>query len=323
MLHLIAAGGLSWKPVWDIFSKPDNVPIVIMLGLMGFVTYWAFSMAFKNDRLKEESGDPKRDLFYPPEEAKFPVRIHVWPWLLRAEFLCAIFMMAVMILWSVALDAPLEDPANSSITPNPSKAPWYFLGLQEMLVYFDPWIAGVVMPGLIVVGLMAIPYIDVNPKGNGYYTWKERRFAISVFVFGFHVIWTSLIIIGTVMRGPGWIWFWPGQEWDHHAIVSSTNIDLPQYFLGDFFVTKDPYGVVQWSHMAVGSLAIVGYFALGMLLPYLYLKKKNSPTLARMGLPRYLVTAFLAVSMLSLPAKMLLRVVFNIKYVLVTPFFNI
>jgi len=72
---------------------------------------------------------------------------------------------------------------------NPAKAPWYFLGLQEMLVYFDPWIAGVIMPTLIIVGLMVIPYIDANPLGNGYYTYKQRKFAIWTFLFGFIGLW--------------------------------------------------------------------------------------------------------------------------------------
>ena len=82
------------------------------------------------------------------------------------------------MVWSITLNAPLEEPANPNLTMNPSKAPWYFLGLQEMLVYFDPWIAGVVMPTLIIVGLMVIPYIDTNPLGSGYYTWKQRKFSI-------------------------------------------------------------------------------------------------------------------------------------------------
>ena len=94
---------------------------------------------------------------------------------------------------------------------NPAKAPWYFLGLQEMLVYFDPWIAGVVMPTLIVVGLMIIPYVDTNPLGSGYYTWKQRKFSILTFCFGFLFLWVLMVIVGTFIRGPGWMWFWPGQ----------------------------------------------------------------------------------------------------------------
>src|SRR2546430_12177500 len=101
------------------------------------------------------------------------------------------------VLWSTTCSAPLKDRANPNLTMNPAKAPWYFLGLQEMLVYFDPWIAGVVMPTLIIIGLMVIPYIDTNPLGGGYYTWKQRKFSIGTFLFGFIVLWVSMIIIGT------------------------------------------------------------------------------------------------------------------------------
>ena len=113
---------------------------------------------------------------------------------------------------------------------NPAKAPWYFLGLQEMLVYFDPWIAGVVMPTLIIIGLMVIPYIDTNPLGSGYYTWKQRKFAIGTFLFGFIILWVAMIIIGTFIRGPGWQWFWPGQTWDHNRLIYEVNRDLPDLF---------------------------------------------------------------------------------------------
>ena len=115
----------------------------------------------------------------------------------------------VLIVWSILLKAPLEQPANRAVTPNPSKAPWYFLGLQEMLVYFDPWLAGVVLPSLIIVGLIAIPYIDKNPKGNGYYTFAERKVEITMFLFGFVILWSSLIVLGTFLRGPNWNFFGP------------------------------------------------------------------------------------------------------------------
>ena len=96
-------------------------------------------------------------------------KVHTWPYLVRLEMLVGTAIMAFMTIWSIVVDAPLEEPANPTKTPNPSKAPWYFLGLQEILVYFDPWFAGVVLPALIIVGLMVIPYVDINPKGNGYY----------------------------------------------------------------------------------------------------------------------------------------------------------
>src|SRR5436190_1854487 len=95
-------------------------------------------------------------------------------------------------LWTIA-SAPDNVPIVAMI---PSKPPWYFLGLQEMLVYFDPWISGVVMPSLLVIGLMAFPYVDSNPLGNGYYTLKQRRFEIGMFAWGFFM-WIILIFIGT------------------------------------------------------------------------------------------------------------------------------
>src|SRR5215468_3825222 len=193
-----------------------------------------------------------------PEDDK----IHTWPHLVRGEFLMALFVVVVLTLWSITIDAPLEEPANPTRTPNPSKAPWYFLGLQEMLVYFDPWNAGVVLPSLIIVGLMVIPYIDINPKGNGYYCFKDRKFAISVFLFGFLIMWISLIIIGTFIRGPGWYLFLPGQYWDVHKTVAITNVNFAQKFFG----IQDP-GLSA----AIGAACI--FFWLGVL-PMIYWKAR-------------------------------------------------
>ena len=132
----------------------------------------------------------------------------------------------VLTIWALTINTPLE-PSDPTRTPILRKAPWYFLGLQEMLVFFDPWYAGVVLPSFIIVGLMLIPYLDINPKGNGYYTFKERKFEILTFFVGFQMLWVSFIIIGTFFRGPGWNWFWPGQVWDPHLVESLTNVDLP------------------------------------------------------------------------------------------------
>ena len=120
-------------------------------------------------------------------ERKLPVddKIHTWPHLVRMEFLVTLFVLVALTVWALTVDAPLEEPANPTRTPNPSKAPWYFLGLQEMLVYFDPWHAGVVLPSLIIVGLMVIPYIDINPRGNGYYCFKDRKWEILRFFWAF------------------------------------------------------------------------------------------------------------------------------------------
>lgn len=241
-------------------------------------------------------------------------KIHTWPHLVRMEFLVALFVLVVLSLWSLGIDAPLEEPANPTRTPNPSKAPWYFLGLQEMLVYFDPWLAGVVLPTLIIIGLMVIPFIDINPEGNGYYCFKARKYEILTFFFGFHILWVSMIIIGTFFRGPGWNLFWPWQRWDPHKVVALTNVDLP-YLLG--------FRDYIWSAVC-GVLVVVGYFAVSLAGFYiLALRIKGKDFLERWGMVRFLITALLFVTMLSLPAKMFLRLAFNVKYILVTPWFNI
>ena len=258
--------------------------------------------------VKGESLAKEKDLQVSEDE------LQTWPYLLRKEFLAAIIVMIILMVWSIALDAPLEEPSSPSLTPNPAKAPWYFLGLQEMLVYFDPWIAGVVFPSLIVMGLMVIPYVDMNPKGNGYYTLKERKFAILTFCFGFHVLWILLIIVGVFMRGPGWLWFWPWEEWDSHRIVAETNYDLTMFVGID---SKSLLGSI------IGGGIVSIYFFLGMTVPYLLMKMKNSPTLEKLGIIRYSIVAFLFLSMLGLPIKMVLKLVFSLKYIWVTPWFNI
>src|SRR5882724_9444434 len=241
-------------------------------------------------------------------------KVHTWPHLVRNEFLISIGIILLLIVWSLLVDAPLEEPANPTRTPNPSKAPWYFLGLQEMLVYFDPWNAGVVLPSLIIVGLMVIPYIDINPKGNGYYCFKDRKWELLTFFFGFHILWITMIIIGTFFRGPGWNLFWPWQKWDPHKVVALTNVDLP-YLVG--------FRDYLWS--AVFSLVMIGgYFVAAISGFYLFvLKIKGKEFLERWGMVRFSITAALIALMFSLPAKMALRLLFNVKYVLVTPWINI
>ena len=205
-----------------IVTKPDNVPIVGLIFLLGFFTWFSMREAVLNDE-RIAKGEP------PIEKARVRPRVGLArPRLHRADLL--ILCTVVLIVWAILLKAPLEQPANRAVTPNPSKAPWYFLGLQEMLVYFDPWMAGVVLPSLIIVGLMAIPYIDNNPKGNGYYTFAERKFEITMFLFGFLVLWSSLIVLGTFLRGPNWNFFGPFEYWDPHKLEALNNVNLSEYF---------------------------------------------------------------------------------------------
>jgi hypothetical protein len=237
-----------------------------------------------------------------------PDKVHTWPYLVRLEMLVGTFVMTIMTIWSIVVDAPLEEPANPTKTPNPSKAPWYFLGLQEVLVYFDPWFAGVVLPGLIIVGLMVIPYVDINPKGNGYYCFRDRWFAISTFLFGFLVMWILLIIMGTFIRGPGWYLFLPGEYWDVHKTVAITNVDLPYKF-----------GITDPTMAMLFGMGATVVFLFAIPAAYWKARSKKSAVLQQLGPVRYWITAFLFMTMMGTCMKVFLRLVFNVKYIFVGP----
>jgi menaquinol-cytochrome c reductase cytochrome b/c subunit len=148
----------------------------------------------------------------PPEgiqrtEARQEDKVNVWPHLLNREAVAAFGMFAFVTVFSFFVNAPLLALANSNLTPNPSKAPWYFLGLQELLRYFHPMVAGVTIPGIGLVLLMAAPYLDKNPSMRP----ENRKLAILLFTT-FIMFWAVLVIIGSFFRGPGFNWIWPWSE---------------------------------------------------------------------------------------------------------------
>jgi len=320
LIGVLAALGLAIfnNHFRDISTKPDNVPIFIMVFSVGFFTWLSFRQAVVNDK-RLAAGQP------PIEKETSDKKVYVWPDLVYVEFLATIVAGVALLVWSLCLHAPLEEAATPAWTPNPSKAPWYFLGLQEMLVYYDPWLAGVVFPSLIIVGLMAIPYIDKNPKGSGYYTFNERKFAIIPFLFGFLILWVTLIFLGTFLRGPGWNFFGPFEEWDPHKVLVLNNVNLSEYFWVKLL------GFTGWGlpkNILIRELP--GFAALGfylIALPPLLTKKISllNGLLEKLGIVRYGILMNLMLLMAALPIKMLLRWAFNLKYIVGIPefFFNI
>jgi len=319
--------GLSMTD-WDfrqIVGKPDNVPIVSMLFIVGFFTWLYFKRAVDNDERIEQ----KRPLYEEEDNEK----VLVWPDLVYTELICMVVLTVVLVAWGILLQAPLEEPANAAKTPNPSKAPWYFLGLQEMLVYYDPWLAGVVFPSMIIVGLMAIPYIDFNKRGNGYYSFAERKFAVTTFMFGFIPLWIAMIILGTFLRGPNWNIFGIYEFWDVHKLEALSNVNLSEYFwvfspwgrgLPVAPATANGWqklGYILWRE-SPGFIAVFLYL---VVLPPLMAATIFRKFFQRMGFIRYMVFANLALLMAALPIKMVLRWSFNLKYIIAIPewFFNV
>jgi hypothetical protein len=167
---------------------------------------------------------------------------------------------------------------------------------------------------------MAIPYVDTNPKGNGYYTFNERKVEITIFLFGFVVLWCSLIVLGTFLRGPNWNFFGPFEFWDIHKLEPLTNVQLSEYVwvrglgrsLPDNWVIREFFGL----------LLVVIYIG---VLPVVLAKTAFRKYYERLGSGRFYTTVFLFLMMLALPIKMATRWLFNLKYVVSIPefFFNI
>lgn len=133
-------------------------------------------------------------------------RVNTWPHLMAGEFLAVLAVTALLTIVSVFVNAELRELANINVTPNPSKAPWYFLGLQELLRYFHPQVAGVSIPQWLILGLMATPYIDRNPSNKP----GDRKLAISMWTI-FMLMFAILGMLGSIMRGPGFNFVYP---WD-------------------------------------------------------------------------------------------------------------
>jgi hypothetical protein len=296
-----------------IITKPDNVPIAGMLFAVLFCSWLALRQAAINDE-RMARGLPPR------EKLESDDRVLVWPDLVYSEFLAALVCMVILIVWSLAVKAPLEEPANPARTPNPSKAPWYFLGLQDLLVYFDPWIAGVVLPGMIITGLILIPYCDPNPRGQGYYTLRERPFAVAVYMFGFIAMWVAPVIMGTFLRGPNWNFFGPYEVWDVHKVEPLTNVNLSEYFWVIWL--KKPLPENKWVRELPGLIAIAGYF---LFLPPLLMTTVFRKMYRQMGFIRYSLMIFHLLVMFGVLVKMVLRWTINLKYIVAIPenFFNI
>ncbi len=134
-------------------------------------------------------------------------KVHTWPHLLAAEFVASLLCLAFTFIFSVFVNAPLLQFANPNQTPNPSKAPWYFLGLQELLTMFHPMIAGVTIPGVGLIVLILAPFIDKNPSQKP----EDRKFATSLMTV--HIMfWAVLVIIGSFFRGPGFNFTLPWKD---------------------------------------------------------------------------------------------------------------
>jgi hypothetical protein len=189
-----------------------------------------------------------------------------------------------------------------------------------MLVYFDPWLAGVVFPTVIILGMMAIPYLDTNKEGQGYYSFEKRKMAVSIFLFFWLVLWVFLILVGTFLRGPNWNFFGPFEQWDIAKLEPLNNINLSEFIYMIVLKRSLPENILL---REIGGFLISGAYFL--VLPPFLARTWFKDLHAKLGNFRYSIFVILLLMAVGLPIKMYLRWIFNLKYIIAIPefFFNI
>jgi len=226
-----------------------------------------------------------------------PAMLPVYPAFVFKEFLAALACLLVLAWLGLVIEAPLGVPADPDFTPNPAKAPWYFLGIQELLVYFDPWLAGVVIPFLIILGLILIPLLDTDPRGAGSYSFRSRIWAALPFTAGLLLL-VLLTLMAAWFRGSNWDWYWPWQDWSMARPARSGFRSFPNG--------------LGWSLIGV-------YYLSGIFLPLALWRSRIN----KWGWVRYSIYSFLVLTMSAVAIKVLLRLLLNVRYIVQTPWFNI
>ena len=226
-----------------------------------------------------------------------PLKLPVYPGFIFKEFLAALACLLVLAWLGLVINAPLDVPADPDFTPNPAKAPWYFLGFQEMLGYFDPWLAGVVIPVIIIAGLILVPLLDTDPRNEGYYSFRRRIWAALPFTVGLFFL-AVLTAMAAWFRGSNWDWYWPWQDWSMARPARANFRSLPNW--------------LGWSSIGI-------YYIMGMLLPFTLWRSRFE----KWGRVRCTVYFFLVLTMGAVVIKVLLRLLLNVRYIVQTPWFNI
>jgi hypothetical protein len=315
LIVLVALG--SMEPEQSIVTG-DHLAVLMALGVTAFFVWFGIRQAVANDE-RMKAGQK-------PWEALYAEKVPTWPDLVYIEAICAVIVLGGLVLWGLAVKAPLEAPANPAVTPNPAKAPWYFVGLQELLVYFDASIAGTVLPLLAVIGLLVLPFLDSNPKGCGYYTLRERPVAIAVFLFGFLGLWWYLILVGMFFRGADWAFvrYSPSatEELEVAEAANTLSAIVWEKCLGiSLFREADRLPRVYRYVLALGrelpGILLLGAYFLG--LPWWLARNLCRQIYEKLGKGKYWFLQLLLLTMLFIPLKMLLRLLCNLSYVLALP----
>ncbi len=294
-----------------LLKEPDALALVLFLVIVSTALIIGLVKAVRQDRrrdtleennLQKEKPSALKD---PPSGREL---VTVWPHLLKRELFAAMLVCLILSWWAIIHEFPLGAPVDPQVTPTVAKAPWFFIGIQELLQYFDAWIAGVLLPLITILGLMALPYLDVSQEGVGQHTIKKRPLAISglLLLFGF---WLCPAVIGLYLRTENWSL---GPAWRGAPIAES------ETFLYTSFAER--FGLSSIANQILGGALCLGPF---LALFAIWPRVKKRPWAKRMGFGRYFVATGLAVLACGVLLKILLQLALKVRYIWITPWFRI
>lgn len=285
-------------------SEPDAVALLLLVGLV-LLTLAVGLVAGRRREARPDSAAQR--------EAEQGPLLSTWPHLLRLELLAALVTLLALTWWALGYELPLGPRADPQVTPAVAKAPWFFIGIQEMLQYFDAWLAGVVLPLLSVVGLCALPYLDVSDAGSGRYTWRRRPLALAVVVV-LLLIWLVPALVGQL---------WRNENWELAAAwrtIPPTALQ-PAPLEGARLSLAGALGLDGALEHLVGAVACLGPFiALALLGPRLL---RGRGRLEELGRGRVFWAGAFVLVMLGVLVKVSLHAAAGVHYLWVTPWFRI
>lgn len=276
-------------------GEPDAVALLLLLALVVGTVGVALRAGLRRDREAPAPGPREREL------------VNTWPHLVRLELCAALATLLLVSWWAIGLEVPLGPPADPTVTPAVAKAPWFFVGVQELLQYFDAWLAGAVLPGVLIVGLCALPYLDRGER-SGFYTWRERPvvFALTLALL---VVWLAPIVVGLFCRGGHWA-LQPAWR------PSTPDEASPRLLLS----LAERLHLGRAGAQLLGAGVCLGPF---LLLPLAWLRLRRRAWAARMGGARFCTAGALLVVGAGVVLKIVLVGVLDIRYLWITPWFRI
>lgn len=281
-----------------LLQQPDALALVALVVLLAATVLVGIVAARRRDARPAEGPAGDQEM------------VTTWPHLLRLELIAGLAALLVVTWWAIALELRPGTPADPTVTPAIAKAPWFFVGVQETLQYFDAWLAGAVLPLVMILGLCALPYLDRNPEGNGRLTLRQRPLALLV-VAGLLVMWLLPMVVGQLCRGEHWLL----QPAWHPAPVDPPLPPAQQLSLADRL------GLGLAASQLLGGAVCVGPYA-ALVLLWRPLSRRHG-WIARTGIVRYLVAGALLVTALGVAVKVALVATLDLRYLWVSPWFRI